>query len=475
MLPSLALAAGIKNKLLRQARVMYWIGFTKTSQTGCAAQSGRTALLLANTSCFDRKPSMKKILLFFMLVAHTAYAVDFDIYQSNYKPLNLALMVDAAPEYKDDETLFYNIVSHDLSSSQSFKIQDPIAFLADPAEVFTQVSYDDWRIIATDNLVLCRLRRGENMWVLDVQVHAPFQKKMLAEQHFQVAGKDLRNLAHKTADFVYQTVLKIPGYFSSHVVFVSQHGNLSDLVYMDQDGANRQVVGRNFTLLLSPDWSPNGRFIALNTYVGNRPRLEFFDLQTGKRDVFAHFKGLNSTPSYSPDGQFVAATLSISGNPDVYIYNIKQRTWRQFTKNPAIDTTPTWSPDGQWVAFTSNRTGSPEIFRKPVAGGDAEQVSLEGNYNTSAVWSPKGDRIAFVTRKDWSYALATARLDGTGLRYLATGAGIESPVWSADGQMILYSIDQHGVRRIYRVPSWGGTAVPMTPAGQDASYPTWSK
>ncbi|MDQ6991774.1 MAG: DPP IV N-terminal domain-containing protein [Mariprofundaceae bacterium] len=409
------------------------------------------------------------------MFVNTAYAVNFDIYQSDYKPLNLAMLVDIAPEYEDDETLFYQVVTGDLATSQSFKIQNPIGFIADPNEAFIQVAYDDWRIIATDTLILCRLRRGENQWVLDVQLHAPFEKKLLAEKHFQVAGNALRDLAHQTSNFIYQAVLKIPGHFSSHIIYVTKHGDQSDLMYMDQDAANRQVIGRNFTLLLSPDWSPDGRYIALNTYVGNRPRLEFFDLKTGKRDIFSSFKGLNSTPEYSPDGKYIAATLSKSGNPDIYIYTIQQRTWRALTHNRALDTTPTWSPDGQWIAFASSRSGSPEIFRISVQGGKAEQVSLEGKYNTSPVWSPKGDRIAFITKKEWSFALATARMDGTGLRYLATGDAIESPTWSPNGQMILYSDEDHGVRRIYRVPSWGGTPVAMTPPGQDASDPAWSR
>ncbi len=407
--------------------------------------------------------------------ASVAHAVEFDIYQSDYKPLNLALLVDIAPEYESEQQLFYQVIQEDMNASESFKVQDAMSFIASPEDVFVALDYDDWRIIGTDTLVLCRLRRGEGVWVLDVQVHQPFQKKLLAEKHFQVAGADLRRLAHQTANFVYQAVLKIPGYFNSHIVYVTKQGDVSDLVYMDQDGHGRQVIGHGFTLLLSPDWSPDGRYIALNTYVGNRPRLEFFDLSTGRRDVFGHFKGLNSTPEYSPDGKYVAATLSKSGNSDVYIYDIEKRHWRRLTGNAAVDTTPTWSPDGKWIAFTSNREGSPEIFRIPAQGGTAERVSLVGTYNTSPAWSPKGDRIAFITKKDWSFAIATARMDGTGLRYLATGDAIESPAWSPNGQMILYSAEDHGERRVYRVPSWGGTPVAITPKGQDASDPAWSR
>jgi len=417
---------------------------------------------------------MKIFLLLFLLFAQQSYAVEFDIYQSDYKPLNLALLIDASPDH-EEQKLLYSVISADLSSSQSFVMQDPIGFLVAPEEAFQHVAYDDWRIIGTDTLVLGKFQQREGEWVVDVQIHQPFQKSMLGERTFHADLTQLRHLGHEISNFIYQAVLKIPGHFLSHLVYVTKRGAQSDLIYMDQDGFNSQPVGRNFTLLLSPDWSPDGRFIALNTYVGNRPRLEIFDLHTGKRDVFGSFKGLNSTPEFSPDGQTIAATLSWTGNSEIHLYDIQQRRWTQLTHYSGIDTTPTWSPDGQWIAFASNREGSPQIFRKLAKGGEAEKVSLTGDYNTSPAWSPKGDRIAFITKKEWAFALATARMDGTDLRYLATGDAIESPTWSPNGQMILYSAEDHGVRRLYRVPSWGGTPVAITPQGQDASDPAWSK
>jgi TolB protein len=350
-----------------------------------------------------------------------------------------------------------------------------MGFLATPTEAFEHVSYDDWRIIGADVLALCKLSEQGELWHVDLQVHRPFQGKQLLTQSFDIEKNELRNLAHQISDHIYQAVLNIPGHFSSHILYVTQHGDKSDLIYMDQDGYNLQVVGKNFTLLLSPDWAPDDRFVALNTYVGNRPRLETFDLATGKRNVFGRFKGLNSTPEYSPDGRYIAATLSWTGNSDIHIYDVKRKTWRQFTYNKGIDTTPTWSADGKWIAFASSRSGSPQIYRKPIAGGKAQRISLEASYNTSPVWSPKGDRIAFITKKKWAYALATVRVDGTGLRYLATGKAIESPAWSANGQMLLYSAEDHGVRRVYRVPSWGGKPEPITAANKDASDPAWSR
>ena len=402
-------------------------------------------------------------------------AAEFDIYQSDYRPLQVAIAIDAGDVPDADRRGLYQVVENDLLSSQSFKAIDPMAFIATPAESMKHLDYGDWRIIGADILALCRLRRNANEMQVEVQVFDPFRNKQLAAVTVQSPASNKRLLAHRVADQIYSAALGVPGYFTSHLLYVSKHGDYSDLIYMDQDGANRQTVGKNFTLLLSPDWSPDGRLVALNTYVGNHPRLEFFNLRNGRRTAFGDFKGLNSTPEFSPDGRYVAATLSYTGDSEIFIYDIKQKKWRRFTRHKGIDTTPTWSPDGKWIAFVSNRSGRPQVYRKAVAGGKAQLVSTQGSYNTSPSWSPAGDRIAMISLKNWTFAVATVRPDGSDIRYLATGKRIESPSWSPNGQMLLYSAEEHRIRRIYRVPGWGGKPEAITPAAFDASDPAWSR
>ena len=410
----------------------------------------------------------------------SASAVEFEVYQSSYKPLNLALLLDAKSDNREQQQFLSRVISQDLSSSRSFKVMDPLSFLSDAQQVQTHIDYADWRIIGTDTLVVAKLQSTDDAWSVAVNIHDPFRqsdtKPLDSQVITQAKSKPLRMLAHRVADYIYHQQTGLPGYFTSYILFVKKEHGQSDLMLMEHDGEALQRVGKNFTLLLSPDISPDRKTVALNTYVGNKPRLEFFHLDTGKRTTFASFKGLNSTPAFSPNGRLVAAALSYTGNSEIHIYNTQTKKWRQFTKNPAIDTTPTWSPDGKWIAFTSNRSGSPQIYIKPVnGGGKAKRISLSGNYNTSPVWAPIGDRIAFVTKKNWEYAIATVHIDGTGLRYLATGNRIESPAWSPNGQMILYSADEGGRKHIYNVPIWGGEARRITPQNMDASDPAWSK
>ena len=403
-------------------------------------------------------------------------AAEFDIYQSDYRPLQLALDVDAADGVDStNKRLLYQVVANDLSSSQSFKTIDPMAFIASPEDSWKQIDYGDWRIIGADMIALCHMHAAGKQVLVDIQVHDPFRNKSLTALTVEGRASNMRFLAHRVANQIYRAALGIPGYFNSHLLYVSKRGDASDLVYMDQDGANRQDVGKNFTLLLSPDWSPDGGLVALNTYVGNRPRLEFFNLHNGSRTAFGEFKGLNSTPEFSPDGRYVAATLSYTGNSEIHIYDIKKHRWKQFTHHKGIDTTPTWSPDSKWIAFVSNRSGRPQVYRKALAGGKVHLVSTQGSYNTSPSWSPAGDRIAMISKKNWSFAVATVRMNGSDIRYLASGKRIESPSWAPNGQALVYSAEEHGVRRVYRVPSWGGRPEAITPPSIDASDPAWSR
>jgi len=409
-----------------------------------------------------------------LLLTSKAFAVEFEVYQSSYKPLNMAFLMASQDEYTEQVQGLTETITRDLDSSRSFQSLDPLSYLVNADEAVGRVDYADWRIIGTDVLVLTKLNKDIYGWVVDVQIHNPFSQKLLAKT--TIAQKDEkvgRNFAHRIADYIYHQQTGLPSYFTSQIVFVHKGRGASDVMMMDHDGGNMAAVSKGFTLVLSPDLSPDRSTIVLNTYVNSRPRLELLDIQSGKRQKLAQFKGLNSTPEFSPDGRFIAATLSFTGNSEIHIYDLEQKKWTQFTHNKAIDTTPTWSPDGKWIAFTSNRNGSPQIYRKSIESGEVKRISLEANYNTSPVWAPIGDRIAFVTKKDWEYAIATVHVDGSGLRYLATGQRIESPTWSPNGQMILYAAEEFGKKHIYNVPIWGGEAKRMTPKNLDATDPTW--
>lgn len=419
---------------------------------------------------------MRLILLALLtLLPFTAPAAEFEIFQAGYHPLKLAWMSDAEGVDAADLKLLHDIVANDLQSSKSFVVLNPFSYLADISQVRQKLDYGDWRIIGTDILALAHLKRFGNHWTVDIEVHDPFRNKLLSKTSLSYDSTAQRPLGHAIANHIYRAATGIPGFFDTHILYVSKHGRTADLVYMDQDGANRQLVGKNFTLLLSPDLSPDNNLLALNTYVGNHPRLETFDLSSGKRSTFGDFKGLNSTPAWSPDGRYIAATLSYTGYTQIHLYDTQTGRWRQLTHHKGIDTSPSWSPDGESIVFTSDRSGTPQIWKIRLSDSHIERVSNEGPYNTSPIWSPTGDRIAYIALKNWQYALATMRPDGSDVQYLVSGGQVDTPAWAPNGQMLLFSRTISGVRRLYRVPSWGGEADAISGPLEDASDPVWSR
>ncbi len=400
--------------------------------------------------------------------AHAADAVEFEIFQSQERPLAAALLVKAPSEA--EAALTRKVIEHDWKTSGAIASLDPLLFIADPEETWRRIVYADWRVIGADAVVLVRLEKNGDGWRGRTVVHDPFQMRQLAARALE--ARTLRRAAHQAADAAFEALVGVRGHFASRLYYVRKAKNGSVLVRADADAGEPEALLGPFELLLSPDATPDGARIAFTRFASGKPVIELF--AGGKMRRVAAFPGLNATPALSPDGRRLAATLSLHGNEDIYLHELGGKRWTRLTRSPAIDISPTWSPDGEKLAFVSNREGSPQIFVMELATHRITRLTWEGRYNTAPAWSPRGDRIAFVAMKDFHYAVATIRPDGTDLRYLATAERIESPCWSPNGWMIAFTVQQGPRRSLAVVPARGGSVHLLTPRSEDASDCTWA-
>jgi Tol biopolymer transport system component len=78
----------------------------------------------------------------------------------------------------------------------------------------------------------------------------------------------------------------------------------------------------------------------------------------------------NTHPAWSPDGEWIAFESWRDGYPDIHVMAKNGGYRRRLTTDPAVDQFPDWSPDGEWILFDSNRSGKFQLYSIRPDGND---------------------------------------------------------------------------------------------------------
>jgi Tol biopolymer transport system component len=127
------------------------------------------------------------------------------------------------------------------------------------------------------------------------------------------------------------------------------------------------------------------------------------------------------------------------------------------------DDFPALSPDGGRIAFVSNRTGEIAIWTADADGSRARQLTFHRGVAVAPQWSPDGTRIAFALQSSGNWDIYVIGADGAGSSRLSwEPSQEENPSWSRDGRWIYFRSDRSERPRVWKMPSSGGAAVPVT-------------
>jgi len=191
----------------------------------------------------------------------------------------------------------------------------------------------------------------------------------------------------------------------------------------------------------APGWSPDGKQIAFTCESlpkGERTCVVSAD-GSGLHEL-EHTPGSGESdawPQWSPDGRRLAVQRAVGSRRAVFVLDSEGRSPRRITPWTLRGGEPDWSPDGTRIVFTSNEDGPSNVSAnlytvRPDGSGLTQLTHASGGHvqYLSASFSPDGNWLT-VSRTPGSGRKGNADVyvmhaDGTGLRQVTRAAAWDS-------------------------------------------------
>ncbi len=364
-----------------------------------------------------------------------------------------------------------SIVQADLERSGQFRAVDALGAELD------ETSRPDvalWKQKGADSLVTGSIARlADGRFDVRFRLWDVVRGEDLGGQSYIITQGDLRLVAHRVADYVYEKLTGERGVFSTRIVYVTKAGTRYSLWVADADGENAQAALSSPEPIISPAWSPAGTQIAYVSFESRKPVVYVHDVASGRGRLIANFRGSNSAPAWAPNGQSLALTLSRDGNSQLYTIDANGGPAKRLMQSAGIDTEPVYSADGRSIYFVSDRGGAPQIYKVSSAGSNAERVTFTGNYNISPSVSPDGRWLAYISRVGGAFKLHVMDLTSGAVNAITDTSADENPSFAPNSRLIVYATQQQGREALMTTTLDGKIKARLAGQSGDIREPDW--
>jgi Tol biopolymer transport system component len=218
-------------------------------------------------------------------------------------------------------------------------------------------------------------------------------------------------------------------------------------------------------------WDAKGEKFVFGGVAKGRPVLTILDIDKDRIEREIPFGELAEilSPSWSPDGRFVTFTGLAGGVSDIFIYDLQEDVLRQMTRDAFADLQPAWSPDGRTIAFITERfstnldwldIGNYELALLDVETGRIQRLlAFPEGKNINPQWAPDSGSLYFLSDQNGKtdlYRIDVASAQLSQVTNLYTGiAGITdlSPSISVaqDTGRVVFSGYKDGFYTVYSI------------------------
>lgn len=449
---------------------------------------------------------MKNLIsLFFVLFSSTAFAQNayIKVGDAQAKKSNLAFPVmnqlnaTKTGNHVKLAAEIHNTAMKDLELSTYFNIMSAAAFLEDTSTTSIKsksldakgFKFDSWKTIGAEFLIRTSFALVGKDISVEMYLYQVSEQKTIVGKKYSASSVNTAQIGHTLANDVLEALTGRRGVFLSKIVATTDRTGYKEVITMNWDGSDQDLVTRDRSVAIAPNWSPDGKKLLYSIYTRRmgsaQMNLTLFqhDLHSGKRSIISNRNGLNQGGSYSPDGKNIYLTISQGGSPDLYKLDLKGDIITRLTKGPAgaMNVEAAVSDDGTKIAFSSDRGGAPSIYVMNSDGGSVKRLTFQGKYNSTPTWSPDGKKIAFASQIENYFDIFVMDSDGSNLRRITTAtkpngkrASNEDPSFSPDGRFVVFTSNRTGTFQIFVTSVDGNEERRVTHDSYNYFKPKWS-